>query len=89
VDVEGAGDEKQVAEFRIAVAAFDALDRVDGDAGQFPQLLLGDVLVHAPGVDALTGPEAGVEDPRRLVGGHSTNAVPGMIIRPQQFCGFI
>lgn len=89
VDVEGMGDEEQLAGFGIAAPALDALDGVDGESRQFPQPLLGEVLVYAPGRYASTGPDAGVEDPLRRGGRHSTNLRPAVIIRPQQFCGFI
>jgi hypothetical protein len=75
--------QQQVAELHL-VAGFHALDRRPVDAGGVGEGFLGEVLVQAPNADAVPGCSAGVEDPLRLIGWHSSNGLPTMIISQQQ-----
>lgn len=87
MDVQSAGDQEQLADFRVAVAALDALDRRPVDAGELGKLLLGEVAPYAGVADAVADGATGSEDPFGLVGGHSSNAVALMILSQQQICG--
>lgn len=78
--------EQQVAELHL-VAGFHALDRRPVDAGGVGEGFLGQVLVQPPDADAVPCGPAGVEDPLRLIGWHSANALSTMIISQQQICG--
>ncbi len=87
MDVEGAGDQEQVADFRVTGAALDALDGGPVDAGELGELLLGEVAPHAGGADAVAEGSTGNEDPFGLVGGHPSNALALVILSQQHFCG--
>lgn len=85
--VESCGDAPEVADSRVVLAALNALDGVAGDPNQVGELLLGEVLVHAPVADVFAEGAAVIEDPGRQVGRHSTNALTCKIISQQLFSG--
>jgi hypothetical protein len=83
------GDAEEVAEFRIVLAALDALNRGPVDLCAVGQLLLGEVGVHPSIANPSPQRLLGVGDPFGLVGGHPSNARRIMIVSQQLLCGFL
>lgn len=83
MQTQGMRDVQQMTELHLATG-LHPLDRRPVDAGGVGEGFLGHVLVQSPDADAVPCGPAGVDDPLRLIGWHSVNALWIMIIRQQQ-----
>lgn len=81
-------DVEEMRQLHLA-AAFHPLDGAAVDVGCVREHLLGHVQVQPAHADAVTDALTCVEDPLRLIGWHSSNDLPLMIISQQQICGII
>lgn len=81
-------DPQQVADLHL-LAGLHALERVAGQPGLLKQPLLGPAEFDAADTDAVADGPAGVDDPLGMIGGHSNNAAPKMILcQPQKWGHF-